>query len=56
VKSGKLSGSVVEESTGPDVRITASSENWRTYLESAPTGLFEEWFEVERVGPALLAE
>jgi len=56
VKSGKLPGTVTEESTGPDVRITASSEEWQKYLAAPPAGLFDETFELERVGPALIAE
>ena len=56
VRSGKLPGKLIEESSGPDVRITANSKEWRDYLAQAPSGLFGENFELQRVGPALLAE
>jgi hypothetical protein len=56
VKSGALAGSVVEESTGPDIRITASSQQWQNFLAKPPSGLFDEPLEMERIGPALVAE
>jgi hypothetical protein len=56
VKSGALPGTITEDSTGPDIRITASPEQWQAYLATAPASLFPEMFEMERVGPALVWE
>ncbi len=56
VKSGALAGQITEDSTGPDIRITASPAQWQAYLAAAPASLFPEMLEMERVGPALVWE
>lgn len=56
VQSGALAGTVTDEGGTPDLRITASSEQWQAYLAKAPADLFGEEMAFRRVGPAYVSE
>jgi len=56
VQSGGLAGTVADEGGTPDLRITASSEQWQAYLATAPADLFGEEMTFRRVGPAYVSE
>lgn len=56
VQSGALAGTITEEAGGPDIHITASSEQWQSFLANPPAGLFGEEMAFERVGPAYVSE
>lgn len=56
IKDGKLKGTITPETGGNDVRITATSEQWQTYLASAPADLFGEPSSFTRVGPAYVEQ
>ena len=52
VKDGALPGSSTVEGGDIDVRITATSEQWQTFLSKAPAELFGEPTSFKRVGPS----
>jgi hypothetical protein len=56
VRSGALAGAITEEGGVPDLRITASSEQWQAFLAKPPAGLFGEELLFQRVGPAYVSE
>lgn len=56
VRSGALAGTITEEGGVPDLRITASSEQWQAFLAKPPADLFGEELEFQRVGPAYVNE
>lgn len=56
VKSGKLPGTTTVEGGMTDVRITATSEQWQTFLAKPPAGFFDEPISFERVGPAYVEQ
>jgi hypothetical protein len=56
VKSGALAGTITEEASGPDLHITATSEQWQAFLAGPPADLYGEEIVFERVGPAYVSE
>ena len=56
VKDKKLAGTITDEGGIPDVRITATSEEWQAFLAQAPTDFFGQPMEFERLGPAYVSE
>jgi hypothetical protein len=56
VKDKKLAGTITDEGGIPDVRITATSEQWQAFLAKAPRDFFGQPTEFERVGPAYVSE
>ena len=56
VKSGKLVGTTKVEGGMTDVRITATSEQWQTFLAKPPAGFFDEPISFKRIGPAYVEQ
>ena len=56
VQSGALAGTITDEGGTPDLRITASSEQWQAYLAKAPADLFGEEMAFRRIGPAYVSK
>lgn len=56
VKSGKLSGTTKVEGGMTDVRITATSEQWQTFLAKPSAGFFDEPISFKRIGPAYVEQ
>ena len=56
VKDKALPGTITDEGGIPDVRITATSEQWQAFLAKAPKDFFGQSTEFERVGPAYVNE
>jgi hypothetical protein len=56
VKDKKLAGTITDEGGIPDVRITATSDEWQAFLAQAPKDFFGQPTEFERIGPAYVSE
>ncbi len=56
VKSGKLAGTTKVEGGLTDVRITATSQQWQTFLAKPPAEFFDEPISFERIGPAYVEQ
>jgi len=56
VRDGKLAGTFTDEGGTPDLRITATSEQWQAFLAKPPADLYGEDIVFERVGPAYVSE
>jgi hypothetical protein len=56
VKDKTLPGTFTDEGGIPDVRITATPEQWQAFLAKAPKEFFGQPTEFERVGPAYVSE
>jgi hypothetical protein len=56
VTSGKLPGTTKVEGGMADVRITATSEQWQTFLAKPPAGFFDEPISFKRIGPAYVEQ
>jgi len=56
VKDKKLPGTITDEGGVPDVRITATPEQWQAFLAQVPQTFYGEPTEMERVGPAYVGE
>jgi hypothetical protein len=56
VKDGKLTGTTKQEGGDVDVRITATSKEWQTFLANVPAEFFGDPMEFERVGPAYVEQ
>ena len=56
VKDGKLPGTTKQEGNDVDVRITATSKEWQTFLAKVPAEFFGDPMEFERIGPAYVEQ
>ncbi len=56
VKDGKLPGTIKQESSGDDVRVTATPKQWQAFLAGAPAEFFGEPMEFKRIGPAYVEQ
>lgn len=56
VKDKKLAGTITDDGGIPDVRVTATSEQWQAFLAQAPQEFFGHETAFERVGPAYVSE
>jgi len=56
VKDGKLPGTIKQESSGDDVRVTATPKQWQAFLAGAPADFFGEPMEFKRIGPAYVEQ
>ncbi|HWA50666.1 MAG TPA: hypothetical protein VG742_20525 [Dongiaceae bacterium] len=56
VKDKKLAGTITDDGGIPDVRITATSEEWQAFLAGALREFYGQPTSFERVGPAYVSE
>ncbi len=56
VKDKQLPGTITDEGGIPDLRITATPEQWQAFLAQVPKTFYGEPTEMKRIGPAYVGE
>ena len=56
VKDGTLPGTIKQDGSDVDVRITATSQQWQAFLANVPKAFFGEPMKFKRIGPAYVEQ